>query len=44
MPSDLTCDHGTLLAAWCGQCSLEWVPEPAEAGITATAERGQNAA
>jgi hypothetical protein len=41
--SDLTCDHGTLLAAWCGQCSLEWAPEPVEAA-PATAERSQNAA
>jgi hypothetical protein len=39
--TDLTCDHGTLLAAWCGQCSLEWTPETIEPAI---AERGQNAA
>lgn len=44
MSSDLTCDHGTLLAAWCGQCSIEWVPEPLEGASRATAERGQNAA
>jgi hypothetical protein len=39
--SDLTCDHGTLLAAWCGQCSLEWE----QVDIAApTAELDQNAA
>lgn len=25
--NDVTCEHGTVLAAWCGQCALEWVPE-----------------
>ena len=39
--TDVTCEHGTLLAAWCAQCSLEWTPEPAE---QADSERGQSAA
>jgi hypothetical protein len=41
MSSDLSCAHGTLLAAWCEQCAVEWVPETLE---PATADRSQNAA
>jgi hypothetical protein len=28
--SDLTCEHGTLLAAWCAQCSAQWTPHPVD--------------
>ena len=38
---DLTCEHGTLLAAWCGQCALEWVPDRE---VPADADRDQSAA
>ncbi len=41
MSGDLSCDHGTLLAAWCSQCASEWVPETLE---PATSDRSQNAA
>jgi hypothetical protein len=41
MSSDVTCDHGTLLAAWCAQCAVEWVPETVDDD---TADRDQNAA
>ena len=41
MSGDLTCDHGTLLAAWCGECSLEWTEQSVE---PTTTQRGQNAA
>jgi hypothetical protein len=40
MSSDVTCDHGTLLAAWCAECAVEWVPETLEPA----ADRGQSAA
>lgn len=38
---DVTCEHGTLLAAWCGQCALEWVPD---GEAPAKADRDQSAA
>jgi hypothetical protein len=41
MSSDLNCEHGTLLAAWCAQCATEWVEETPE---PATADRSQSAA
>jgi hypothetical protein len=40
---DVTCEHGTLLAAWCGQCALEWVPDREEPA-TADSGRAQSAA
>jgi hypothetical protein len=42
MISDLNCEHGTLLAAWCAQCAVEWVPETLDRA--ATADRSQSAA
>ncbi|MDX6245376.1 MAG: hypothetical protein QOE76_3099 [Frankiales bacterium] len=41
MSSEVTCDHDTLLAAWCAECAVEWLPEPVEQGA---ADRGQTAA
>ncbi|MDX6257552.1 MAG: hypothetical protein QOJ11_3886 [Frankiales bacterium] len=41
MSIDLNCEHGTLLAAWCAECAVEWVPETVDAP---TADRGQSAA
>jgi hypothetical protein len=40
MSSDVTCDHGTLLAAWCAECAVEWVPETLEPAT----DRSQSAA
>jgi hypothetical protein len=39
--SEVTCEHGTLLAAWCGQCASEWVPDTE---APANADRTQSAA
>lgn len=39
--TDVTCGHGILLAAWCSECAIEWVPQPLE---PATSDRSQNAA
>lgn len=39
--TDVTCEHGTLLAAWCGQCASEWVPD---GEIPSQPDRSQSAA
>lgn len=41
MGSEVTCQHGTLLAAWCADCANEWLPETV---APAVAELGQSAA
>ena len=40
--TDILCEHGTVLAAWCGQCASEWVL-PAETEPAET-DAGQSAA
>ena len=42
MTTDVTCEHGTVLAAWCGECASQW-ELPTEAAPTES-DRGQSAA